>query len=172
MRLKRLLTCISGALAVLCMAGAAGAGATPTSPANSQVASLMHVGVSWTIYATNGNAPKACELQVEPSVGGVPCDQLPTYAEPMYCPAFEGDQSVWRNYKEQIVKPRVKGNKGSLIIRAWAKSSKKSGKAFFRKVGGKWKIVSFQSSGHKFAPPGLIFTEGNDLRKELWPLHC
>jgi hypothetical protein len=174
MRLRTLSICIGAAPVALSLVSVAGAGATSTSPANSQLASLKRVGVSWATYANNGNGPKACELQVEPNVGGLPCDQVPTYSEALYCPAFpQGeDDSSWRDATERIAKVKVNDKTGSMIIRASAKGSKKSGKASFQKVGGKWRIVSFQSKGQKFAPAGLIFTEGNELRKELWPLHC
>ncbi len=170
MRLRTLST--FGALLLLSLAGATGAGATSATPANGRVAALKRVGVSWALFTNNGNAPKACRLQVEENVGGVPCDQLPTYNEILYCPASPGNQSSWRDSAELVTKVKVKGNAGSLVIRASSKSSKKSGKASFVKVGGKWRIASFQSQGRMFSPAGLIFTEGADLRKALWPLHC
>jgi hypothetical protein len=71
-----------------------------------------------------------------------------------------------------VAKPKVSGRTGTLIVRASNKTSKKSGKASFVKIGGKWRIASFQSQGRMFSPAGLIFTEGADLRKVLWPLHC
>lgn len=173
MRLRTIPTCISMALIAISVTGVAAAAAAATG--GGQVVALRRVGMSWATYANTGNAPKACRLQVEENVGGVPCDQLPTYYEPMYCPAVQGPPyppTNWRDAAEQVTKVKVKGNTGSLVIRASSKSSKKSGKASFVKVGGKWRIASFRSQGRMFSPAGLIFTEGADLRKALWPLHC
>jgi hypothetical protein len=175
MRLRTLPACIGAALLAISIASVASAGASSSSQTSSQVAALKRVGVSWALFTNNGNAPKACRLQVEENVGGVPCDQLPTYNEILYCPEDQGPPyppTSWRDAAEIVVKVRVMGRTGSLVIRASSKGSKKSGKASFVKIGGKWRIASFQSSGRTFAPAGLIFTEGNDIRKALWPLHC
>lgn len=168
MRSRKSPACLGVVLLALMSAPVAGATSTP---ASSQVHTLKHVGISWATYASTGNAPKACQLQVEQNVGGMPCDQLPTYYESIYCPAYP-DEASWRDAAERVVKVTVKGNTGSLIIRAASKKSKLSGKASFSKVQGKWRIASFQSGGRKFIPASLIFTEGKDLRAALWPLHC
>lgn len=172
MRLGTIPACIGVALIALVAASASGA--TSTSPVSSQVPALRHVGTSWVAYAASGNAPKACRLQVESSVGGVPCDQLPTYFEPLYCPADPPgtDDSLWRTPAELVTKARVKGSKGAIVYRASRKKSKLTARATFSKVGGKWRIASIQSGGQRLSPAGLIFTEGQELRKKLWPAHC
>lgn len=171
MRLRTIPACIGVALVALVATSAAGA--TSTTPAGSQVPALKRAGLSWVTYAVRGNAPKACHLQVEPSVGGVPCDQLPTYFGVLYCnEPPDGDANPWRMPAQLVGKTEVKGSKGTVVYRAASKKSKLTAKATFSKVGGKWRIVSIQSSGQRFSPAGMIFTDGQDLRKELWPAHC
>lgn len=169
------LRAISACMGVVLMAFAAAPAADATSsPDTSEVRALERAGVSWVTYAANGNAPKACRLQVEPSVGGVSCDQLPSYFEPIYCPVTpaDADDSLWRAPAELIKKASVNGSKGTIVYRASRKKSKLSARATFSKVGGKWRIVSIRSGGQRLSPPGLIFTEGQKLRKKLWPAHC
>jgi hypothetical protein len=171
MRLRRIPESISVALIAILAAGVTGAGADSTSPVTSQVAALKHVGISWATYVGTGNAPRACQLQVQQNVGGVPCDQLPTYFQVLYCPAYP-EESSWRDAAEQVVKVKVRGSEGSLVIRASSKKSKGSVKATFSKVGGKWRIASVRSMGQTFTPAGLIFTDGKGIREALWPAHC
>jgi hypothetical protein len=171
MRLKTLAAC-AGIVAVM---GVPVAAATSTNPGNGQVSALKHVAVSWGTYAAAGSARKACRLQVEQNVSGIPCDQLPSYAEPIYCPADPGPTDSpprWRTGKELVGKVKVAGRSGTAVLRASDKRSKRTGQASFRKVDGKWRISSFRLSGQIFTPAGLIFTDGNLLRKELWPAHC
>ncbi len=172
MGLRTIPGCIGVALVALVAASAAGA--TSTTPASSQVPALKRVGLSWVTYAANGNAPKACHLQIDPSVGGTPCDQLPTYFESLYCPEkpLGTDGSLWRTLAQLVGNAEVKGSKGTIVYRAASKKSKLTAKATFSKVGGKWRIGAIQSGGQRLTPPGLIFTEGQELRKKLWPAHC
>ena len=174
MRLKTIPALIGVSLIAVWAIGVTAAGATSTSPASNEVAALKRVGMSWVTYAATGNAPKACRLQVEPNVEGVQCDQLPTFFETIYCPADTGDDSPspWRTTAEQVGNTKVNGKKGSIVFRATRKRSRLRGKASFLKVGGKWRIASFQSGGQRLIPAGLIFTEGKELRKKLWPSHC
>jgi hypothetical protein len=155
-------------------AGVATAGASSSPPVSSQVAALKHVGVSWVAAVSGGYVPKACRLQTEASVGGAPCDQLSNIKpEILYCPSLANDmEDPWRTPTEQVSKVNVRGQTGSIVIRAEFKKSHLSAKASFLKVGGNWRIASVQASGRTFAPAGLIFTEGQDVRKALWPLHC
>lgn len=172
MRFGKILRCIGVALMVTLVAGASAAGASSPSPESNQVAALRKVGVSWVAFAESGNAPEACELQVHQSVEGVPCSQLPTYYQVIYCPALP-EKSLWRDPAEQVVKVKVtKDGRGSLIIRASGKRSKKSAKAIFSEVDGKWRIASVRSMGQNLTPAGLIFTNGKKIREALWPLHC
>lgn len=172
MRLGRFPQCIGVALVVTLVAGASAAGANSPSPVASQVAALRKVGISWAKYAGRGNAPKACRLQVEKDVGGIPCDELPTYFTVLYCPEYHEKESIWRNDTEQVAKVKLVGSKGSLVIRASSKKSKASAKAIFSKVDGKWRIASVRSMGQTFSPAGLIFPEGKGIREALWPVHC
>jgi hypothetical protein len=177
MRARALSACIGGAL-VVTTAIATGAGASSAHAVRSEDEALKRAGVSWVYFTSRGNAQRACRLQVEPNVAGVPCDQLPSYGQPIYCPAVQGggsetkSKSLWRTPSEDVVKVKVKGKAGSIVVRAASKRSKMDGKASFRKVGLDWRIVSFQSQGRKFTPAGLIFTDGKDIREALWPSHC
>jgi hypothetical protein len=144
-----------------------------TAGASSQVAALKHVGVSWVAAVSGGYVPKACRLQTEASVGGVPCDQLSNIKpEILYCPSLANDmEDPWRTPAEQVSKVNVRGQTGSIAIRAEFKKSHLSAKASFLKVGGNWRIAAFQFAGQRLSPAGLIFTEG-EARQTLWPLHC
>ncbi len=172
MRVRAVSACIGAALAALVLS--ASAGAAGPSPASGQAAALKHVAISWVTYAASGNAPKACRLQTEPSVGGTPCAQLPTYFEILYCPAETPDAhgSRWRKPSEEVAKATVKGTTGTVVYRAASKRSKLTARATFAKVAGKWRIASIQSAGQRLAPAGLIFTTGQELRQKLWPPHC
>lgn len=171
MRLRTIPACIGVALVAL--ATSAAASATSTTPAGSPVPALKRAGLSWVTYAINGNAPKACRLQVGPSVGGVPCEQLPTYDVVIYCnEPPKTDVSPWRTPAQLVKRATIKGSKGTVVYRASRKKSKRTATATFSKVDGAWRIVSLKSGGLRLSPAGLIFTDGKDLRQELWPPHC
>lgn len=161
-------------LLLVALVAAASSGATSPSPAGKQVSALKHVGLSWVTYVVRGNAPKACRLQVETSVDGTPCDQLPTYFETLYCPEVDpdGHDPRWRVSAQLVGKTEVKGSRGTVIYRAASKKSPLTAKASFSRVGGKWRIASLQAGGQRLSPAGLIFTDGEKQRKKLWPAHC
>ena len=178
----RTISAFVGAALVIAAAMAPGAGASPVAHAvhreravDGEGPVLKRTAVSWVYFASRGNAQRACRLQVTRSVMGVPCDQLPGFGQPLYCPAFPagaGTNSIWRTPGERVVKVRVEGNVGSVVLRASNKRSKMSGRASFRKVGLNWRILSFESQRREFNPAGLIFTDGKDIRGALWPPHC
>lgn len=161
-------------LLLVALVAAASSGATSPSPAGKQVSALKHVGLSWVTYVVRGNAPKACRLQVEASVEGKPCDQLPTYFGILYCPSSPAndDSFPWRTDSQLIGEVTVKGSTSSIVYRAASKKSKLTAKGTFSKVNGKWRIASIQSGDMRLSPAGLIFTDGEKLRKKLWPAHC
>jgi hypothetical protein len=161
-------------VALVALVATSAAGATSKTPDGSQMSALRGVGISWVTYAVRGNAPKACRLQVEPSVGDVPCDQLPTYFTVLHCPEFNvpDEDYPWLKGAELIGKIKINGSKGTIVYRAARKKSMLTAKATFSTVGGKWRIASIQSSGQRLSPAGLIFTDGQELRKQLWPAHC
>lgn len=157
-------------VALVAMVAVSSAGAA--SSVNSEVNALKRVGLSWVTYAANGNAPRACRLQTEPSVEGIPCDQLPTDFVVLHCPEDRPSESRWRKPSELVGKVNVQDGSGTIIYRAASKQSNLRAKARFSKVGGKWRIASIQSEGQRLRPAGLIFTDGRKLRKKLWPPHC
>jgi hypothetical protein len=171
MRLRTVPGFICLALVALIASSAAGADSTPS---GNQATALKRAATSWITYAVRGNAPEACRLQVEPNVGGTPCNQLPTYFVVVYCPetSSDRDDSPWRTEAQLVGKTEIKGDRGFVLYRAASKKSKLTAKARFTKVGGKWRIASIQSRGQRLNPAGLIFTDGQELRKELWPAHC
>jgi hypothetical protein len=78
----------------------------------------------------------------------------------------------WRSPAETVAKVDAGSGTGSVIFRSTRKASKISAKGTFSKVAGEWRIASLQRGAHLLAPAGLIFTDGEELDKELWPLHC
>jgi hypothetical protein len=173
MRLGALLACVGSLILASSVVGS-GSPAASSKPLGREAAALERVGVSWVRYAAAGNARKACHLQTEASVDGVPCDQLPSYAEVIYCPAPIGAPRArrWRTPAETVVKLRIVGGKGSVVIRSESRRSAFAARASFVKLGGSWRIATLRWAGHELSPPGLVFTEGEGARAKLWPVHC
>ena len=165
---------LTGISVILLLLVAVPAGAISTSATGSQqVAALKRVGVSWVTYVSNGNAPKACGLQVDKSVGDVPCGELPTYFAALNCPeSGPSGSSSWRSPEQLIAKATVTGDRGTIVFLAARKKAQRTAKARFTRAGGKWRIASIRSGGQPLSPAGLIFTEGQELRQKLWPAHC
>jgi hypothetical protein len=170
------LTC---AVAMTVVAGTGAAGANSMRLPTKAETALRKTAQSWVYYADRGNAQKACLRQTEPAVNGIPCEQLPDYGVVLYCPAFEGPPdgsapSPYRRAAETVVKVRVKanGDAGTAVFRSTGKSSSVSAKAGFEKIDGSWRIAWLQGAGRRLAPAGLIFTDGAELREQLWPVHC
>lgn len=169
--MKKTLVSSIGALALASsLVGASGALAAS---AFSEAPALERTAVSWSYYAARGNAQKACLLQTEQSVNGVACDQLPGYGKVFYCPAARADEPRrGLTPAEQIIKVKVSGETGRVVLRSANRKSGFRATAGFAKLDGRWRISYFQWPGHRLSPAGLIFTEGKEARETLWPLSC
>jgi hypothetical protein len=168
------LTC---AVTMTVVAGTGAAGANSTRFPTKAETALRKTARSWVYYASNGNAQKACLRQTEPAVNGVPCEQLPGYGVILYCPAFQGppdgsEASPYRRAAETVTKVKANGDTGTAVFRSTDKSSSVSAKAGFQEIDGSWRIAWLQGAGRRLAPAGLIFTDGAELKEQLWPVHC
>jgi hypothetical protein len=138
--------------------------------ASSKSGALRSATVEWVRYMARGNAARACELQVEEEVNGVPCAQLPpAFTPPPSCPEG-GAEARYLSPREQILKVKRDGPKGSALLRSSRSSISFQATLRLRRIDGTWRISALEWTGHRLIPAGLANEGPRRVRNRLWPV--
>jgi hypothetical protein len=139
--------------------------------AGSSKSSLRKTAVAWVRDMGQGKAAAACKLQVQGSVNGVACNQLPNVGPTVgYCEAKKAGSPPKRTAAQQVTAVKLAGQKGSAVILSSSPEIKFKTTLHLQQLGGSWRVSSLTWGKNRLNPAGLANEGPHATREKLWPV--